>query len=122
MDGVVVVRAGIKRPTPTAPVSLRRAYKRGRHPADELLPPAPKDPRPKWFLDVLMLGAVRCPRKWAEIAIEGCAQLQASQHDQCAAVRCVFLGKGGMFTAEVDACKRAGIAPKTGPRGKLPIV
>jgi hypothetical protein len=101
---------------------LRRAYKRGRHPSDELLPTAPKDPRPKWFLDVLMLGAVRCPRKWSEIAIEGCAQLQASQHDQCAAVKCVFLGKGGMFMAEVDACKRAGIAPKTGPRGKLPIV
>lgn len=120
MDGVVVLRQAYKRP-PAPPASLRRAYKRGRSP-EETLPPTPKDPRPQWFRDVLMAGAVRCPRKWSDIAIESCAQLQASQHEACAAVKCSFLGKGGMLMDEVNACKKSGIAPKTGPRGKLTVL
>lgn len=115
MGDVVIMRGAYKRAKPAVPV-LRRAYKRG--------PPVPEGPppRPRWFLDVLMAGAVRCPRKWSDIAIEGCAQIQDTQPGGCVAIGCAFFGKGALLMDEVRAAKKSGIAPKTGPRGKLAIL
>lgn len=105
--------------------SLRRPYKRGRPPADFLvhtpaLPPPP--PPPAWMTAAIMSGQVRCPRKWSDLAIAICAQIQQDTPDGCAAERCCYRDKAAVFLAEIQKAKSTGIAPKAGPRGKLALV
>ena len=119
-DDVIVLRRAYKREQ-----TLRRPYKRGRPPKDSLdyQPPAkPPDPRPKWLLAAIFSGEVRCPRKWSALALEVCAQIQDIDSGGCVRERCCFFGQGASFQAEVEKGKRAGVAPKTGPRGKLKLL
>lgn len=119
---ILILRKPYKRAAPPAPV-LRKPYKRGRPSKDDVLPPLPpEDKRPRWFRDALFSGAMRCPRKWSDLALETCSQIQEIQIEGCRAVRCAFAGTASMLMDEVRACKKSGVAPKIGPRGKLAIV
>lgn len=120
--GDVILRKPYKRVRGLVP-TLRRAYKRGRPPIDERVPPPPpKDTRPRWFLDALMAGEMRCPRKWSSLALELCAQIQGESASGCIAARCSFFGTAPMLMDEVRAAKKTGIAPKTGARGRLNVL
>lgn len=116
----------------TDEVAQRRAYKRGvvsivprayKRPASPP-PPEPERPKtkPKWLVEALFSGEVKCPRKWSTLGIEACAQVQERSLGSCAAERCRFVGTASEFAAEVERSKVTGVAPKTTPRSKLALV
>ena len=108
-----------------APLVLvtRKPLKRlGRPPAT--WPPIPipaPETRPKFLVEAVKAGEVRCPRKWSTLAIEVCADLQTESTSRCIEERCHFCGAAPAFRSEVYRSKSA-LIPKPGPRSKLVLV
>lgn len=95
-----------------------RPFKRPMKRPTQLVQIQPKDTperRPRWLVEALQCGEVRCPRKWSEIATELCSQLQERDPHLCREKRCAYSnpGIGEAFRREA-AASRQGIPPKIG--------
>lgn len=96
-------RAPYKRTAHGVVVTLRRPYKRITAPP----PPAKVDVKPEWLRSILLAGQMRCPRKWADLSLELCVQIQEASGSLCVEARCRCYGPAtaAAFRADVAAAR-----------------